>query len=147
MRLNFFLGGGGTRERRDSPRARLGCCNLQRRQHTASRRQQHKNTLRVAKSIGQRGCRARRANGSLHHVIESRGMQRDSGRALVNLQRRLERQFFEGSRLDAATKHWVVQVYQSVADVVGDSLAVTAAFDVISALNTGALLWHPPSSS
>jgi hypothetical protein len=65
-------------------------------------------------------------------------MQRDEDRALLNLQRRLERQFYDGSRLDAATKQWVVQVYKSVADIVGDSAAVTAAFDVISALNAGA---------
>jgi hypothetical protein len=64
-------------------------------------------------------------------------MQADKDRALLNLQRRLERQFFEGSRLDAATKHWVAQVYESVADVVGEGLAVSAAFDVLSALNTG----------
>ena len=71
-------------------------------------------------------------------------MQGDKDRALLNLQRRLERQFFDGSRLDAATKHWVVQVYESVVEVVGHSAAVTAAFDVISALNTGAPPLPPP---
>jgi hypothetical protein len=74
-------------------------------------------------------------------------MQRDTDRALANLQRRLERQFFEGCRLDAATKNWVTRVYQSVADVVGDSVAVTASFDVISALNAGAVPVPRPSFS
>ncbi len=64
-------------------------------------------------------------------------MERGNDRALLNLQRRLERQFFEGCRLDSATKNWVAHVYDAVADVVGDSVAVTAAFDVITALNTG----------
>ncbi len=64
-------------------------------------------------------------------------MQRGNDRALLNLQRRLERQFFEGCRLDSATKNWVAQVYETVADVVGDGVAVAAAFDVMTALNTG----------
>ncbi len=71
-------------------------------------------------------------------------MQSDNDRALLNLQRRLERQFFEGSRLDPDAKRWVLQVYETVANVVGGSVAVSAAFDVISALNAGAPLVEPP---
>ena len=68
-------------------------------------------------------------------------MQAHNDRALLNLQKRLERQFFEGSRLDACTKRWVVQVYESVASVAGDGLAVTATFDVLSALNAGLVVF------
>jgi len=71
-------------------------------------------------------------------------MQSDNDRALLNLQRRLERQFFEGSRLDPDAKRWVLQVYETVATVVGSGVAVSAAFDVISALNAGAPLVEPP---
>jgi hypothetical protein len=67
-------------------------------------------------------------------------MQSENDRALLNLQRRLERQFFEGCRLDPEAKRWVVQVYESVTHVVGSGVAVSAAFDVIAALNAGTFL-------
>jgi hypothetical protein len=67
-------------------------------------------------------------------------MQGANDRALLNLQRRVERQFFEGCRLDAATRHWVFQVHETVADIVSEGLAFAATFDVLSALNAGAVL-------